>query len=181
MNLEAKCEHCRKARGLHNAKTAECPTGTRSGIGYTQFGPTVFKEKIPAARKKFPTKTQLATAGIINAHQLADLQSEPKVYVSFAASDNGRGGTGAKFQVIRIGYITDPKAHFLDRGRKTFTVFGFPTKEAAAHAACEWAEARYGKREWVRDPFGSYQDVRVIGLAWAAVDAATAERTAPIS
>lgn len=40
-----KCKHCKKQKGDHRAQTFECPRGTRTGIGYTTYGPTTFEVK----------------------------------------------------------------------------------------------------------------------------------------
>ncbi len=39
-----RCVLCKKERGQHKAKTFECPTGTKTRIGYTNFGPEVYTE-----------------------------------------------------------------------------------------------------------------------------------------
>jgi hypothetical protein len=59
ISLGAKCKVCGKTRGLHQNKTAMCPTGLKTRIGYTSFGPTVFELKpssekeIEAEKKRF--------------------------------------------------------------------------------------------------------------------------------
>ena len=50
-NITTKCKLCGKARGNHRAKTLECPSGAKTRIGYTQFGPGVFDPK-PATKKE---------------------------------------------------------------------------------------------------------------------------------
>ncbi len=35
-----KCKNCGKEKGLHQAKTLNCPYGTKTRIGYTSFHPT---------------------------------------------------------------------------------------------------------------------------------------------
>ena len=35
--------------------------------------------------------------------------------------------------------------------------------------AYRWADKKFGKREWVRDPFGSYQDPQALERVWALV------------
>lgn len=37
---DEKCKHCKKKRGLHQASTLACPTGTKTRIGYTSFSTT---------------------------------------------------------------------------------------------------------------------------------------------
>ena len=38
----AKCMHCGKAKNMHRAFSLDCPTGKRTRIGYTTFGPGTF-------------------------------------------------------------------------------------------------------------------------------------------
>lgn len=40
-----KCKHCGKPEGSHRAKTNECLRGMKTRVGYTEFGPTVYKPK----------------------------------------------------------------------------------------------------------------------------------------
>lgn len=110
----------------------------------------------------------MKTVGVFNGHAIAALAPD-QVYISFSPSQTGRGAMSARYQVVRIGYRTDPNAHFLDNGHKTFSA-GI-RKEQALRDAMEWADKRYGKREWLRDPYGNYQDARVIPLLWEKIRA----------
>lgn len=74
----------------------------------------------------------------------------------------------AKFTIHHIGHKTDPNASWYDYGNKAFHV-AFKKKEEALAQAIEWADNRYGKREWVRDPFGNYQNKIVLDRVWALV------------
>ena len=40
-----KCANCGRLERMHRARTAECPIGQRTRVGYTAYGPNVFKEK----------------------------------------------------------------------------------------------------------------------------------------
>lgn len=40
--VDFKCKHCRKWKGEHRANTFECPVGSKTRIGYTQYGPDVY-------------------------------------------------------------------------------------------------------------------------------------------
>lgn len=44
--------------------------------------------------------------------------------------------------------------------------------------AIAWADANYGKREWIRDPFGNYQDKKVLDIVWALVRQSEQEQKA---
>jgi hypothetical protein len=124
------------------------------------------------AKTKFPTKAQLNALNIHNGHNLADLTKD-KLFISFTPASTGRGGRSAHFRVSHIGYQSDPTAHFLDYGCKTFTVWGGKAgREKVLVDVIAWTNAKYGEREWVKDPFGSYQDAQVIALAWEKVEAA---------
>lgn len=51
--VDFRCKHCRKWKGEHRAKTFECPTGTKTRIGYCQYGPDVY-EPNPKKPKTVP-------------------------------------------------------------------------------------------------------------------------------
>lgn len=46
-----KCKHCNKTKGQHRASTYECPSGMKTRIGHTSFGPTVYEPKISKKKK----------------------------------------------------------------------------------------------------------------------------------
>lgn len=56
--LDAKCKVCGKAFGLHQAQTHLCPTGVKTRIGYTSFGPNVFNLK-PFSKKQIETRSKI--------------------------------------------------------------------------------------------------------------------------
>jgi hypothetical protein len=128
---------------------------------------------VPAARKKFPTKEQLRTIGITNGYDLVRLLAEPKVFISFSPRMTGRGYQPGQFQVIHLDHQTNPNGHWQDHGHKTFRVALAITKEQALADAIKWTDATFGKSDWVRDPFGDYQDSKVIALTWAVLDVAS--------
>lgn len=121
---------------------------------------------------RFPTKNKLREVKLYNSHDLCSLLPQPKVFISFRPQVNGRGYQCAAYQVVRIGYSTNAKGHWRDYGHKTFDIVFEMTKDRALEAAIEWANARYGMRTWVRDPFGDYQDACVIDLALNACEQA---------
>ena len=50
LRFVVKCRHCGKAKNMHRAFSLDCPTGKRTRIGYTTFGPHQFtpEEEMPA-------------------------------------------------------------------------------------------------------------------------------------
>jgi len=127
---------------------------------------------------RFPTKAQLGLIGVINPMDLRELVPD-QICVSFVASNaHERGGAGARYRVHHKNFATDKNSHWMDHGLKTFSVFEFANKQATAEAAISWADHRYGKRDWARDPWGSYQDARAITAAWDAVEKAVNEEAA---
>ena len=103
------------------------------------------------------TKAQLNAMGVFNPHGLAKHCGGLTVYVEYSPQDLGRIAHFAKWQVIRIGYKTDPDGHWSDNGHKTFTAYNpREEKEKQLQAALAWASERYGITEWERSPFGSY-------------------------
>jgi len=120
--------------------------------------------------KKFPSKNKMRELGFFNGHGIAEMTSL-KLWIGFRPQDLGRGGHGAAYRVHRNGFNTYPKAAWYDYGSKTFNVF-MESKEKTLQLALDWADKKYGKREWVRDPFGNYQDV----TAWEAVMTRMKER-----
>ena len=114
------------------------------------------------ARK--PSKKQivekLRERRVFNAHNFAE---HGEVYIGY---DPGDRWQGARVQVVRPGFKTDsnPKAHWQDRGHKTFDLFGIPgdtkaqQRDAAIEKAKEWAGQRYGITEWAKTPFDTWMD-----------------------
>lgn len=91
--------------------------------------------------------------GIINPHDVIKYATArdvgPGVFLRYRAQDNGRGGLGAAWQVIRPGYRTDPGASIHDNYRKTFgRDSNGGTRETALVPAKTWAGARYGITDW---------------------------------
>lgn len=82
-----------------------------------------------------------------------------QVYIDYWAAHSV---VPARWAVIRVGYKTDPDAHWSDRGHKSFGLTHEPgrtfaqDKAAALQAAQRWAEERYGIVAWKRTPFGGW-------------------------
>lgn len=59
-SLTNKCQLCKKEKGLHKAKTLNCPVGSKTRIGYTSYHPTqVFTQKISEAKMAKGTYAEL--------------------------------------------------------------------------------------------------------------------------
>lgn len=124
------------------------------------------RELLAAARS--PRGGALAT----NGHNLcAAFNPAPrKVYVSYRAAVTGRAYQSAAWQVVGIGFLTNPDGHWRDYGHRTFTVYAREQKEPQRMAAIAWAtEQGYGT-VWMPDPFGDYQTAETMAAyaAWLA-------------
>jgi hypothetical protein len=42
--MKKKCKNCGKIKDYHRAKTLECPSGTKTRIGYISFGFTTYEQ-----------------------------------------------------------------------------------------------------------------------------------------
>ena len=109
------------------------------------------------------TKAQWAELGVRNSHEVASRGT--KRYVSYRPAEYGRASNSAAWQVVHIGYLTDPKGHWRDNGHKTFTVYRREEKEAKLKEAIAWASKRYGIKEWERDPWGDWHPAGTLVMA----------------
>lgn len=89
-------------------------------------------------------------------------QGGGRVYVNTQSATTGRAAMSARVQVIGLREKTNPSGWWGDCGHKTWNV-SRDTKAARIEQAKAWASERYGITEWVRDPFGGWQDARVWG------------------
>lgn len=96
------------------------------------------------------TKSKLRERGIVNCYDFCRAGGG-RVWLNYRSRDKVRR---AAWQVIGVGFATDPKAPWFDYGCKTF-------RGKIADEAKRWAGERYSITEWVRDPFGGWQDARV--------------------
>jgi hypothetical protein len=117
--------------------------------------------------KKFPTKKQMHALKecITNSWNLAEL-TDQKVFISWAPQIVGRWYRPANFAVVHIGHKTDPKGHWQNDGHKSFYIYDGDTRDSRVLEAIAWADKKFGKRTWVRDPFGSYQDLQALNCVW---------------
>lgn len=81
------------------------------------------------------------------------------VWLSYHARDV-RGVSPAKWMVVGVGGLkTDPSGHWGDYGSKSFCG---TLRSDALDKAKAWATEKYGIATWERDPFGGWQDNRVM-------------------
>lgn len=69
---------------------------------------------------------------------------------------NDRACMVASWTVFRVAadrreFVTDPKAHWTDNGRKAFHCCGREDKARAEREALAWASERFGVTEWARN------------------------------
>jgi len=95
-----------------------------------------------------------------------------KVHVDYRPTITGRGYTSARWQVVGIGFQTDPGGHFQDNGQKTFSIMGRDQKQARLQEALDWASERYGISSWERSPYGSYVPTGTVAAMKARLKAA---------
>lgn len=108
------------------------------------------------------TKPQLREQkNIVNPHDFCR-KGGGRLFISYQSRPPGRMGTCmiSGWKVVGIGFKTDPEAHFLDYGCKRFSC-GSHDKETRLAEAKAWATEKYGITEWIRDPFGAWQDAGV--------------------
>lgn len=113
------------------------------------------------------TKAILREHGIVNPWIFCN-RGGGKVFISYSPQITGRAYQSARWQVISPGRKTDPDGHYRDNGHKTFSVNSFAgkgthskIKEQQRLAAIAWATEKYGIDDWVRDPFGDFQQREV--------------------
>jgi len=106
------------------------------------------------------TKAECNAVNVHNSYNLCELGGGT-LYVGFC-SHASRAGIPSGWKVVGLGFQTDPKAHWTDNGCKTFD--GKKHSEAKQQAM-DWASEKYGVEDWVRDPFGGYQDKKVFDAA----------------
>lgn len=116
---------------------------------------------------------ELRTVGVFNSHGFYNGQ-EPRgqVFIGYRTED-GRSPFSSRWLVYRIGFKTDPGAHWSDNGNRSFIPHGRHSRKEALAEAQAWAGKRYGIGEWKRDPFGSYGDAEFVTARTAELKAAT--------
>lgn len=102
------------------------------------------------------TKQVLSEHKIYNPHDIAK-RGGAKLYIDYTPQETGRMYQNASWQVIGVGFKTDPDGHWHDYGHKTFAVYRREEKKPQLEKAMAWCQATYGITEWERSPFGGYQ------------------------
>ena len=74
---------------------------------------------------------------------------------SYFPKDNSRGGRSARVTVFSPSHQTDPSAHWLNRGCKTF----LGKKNVSLPLALAWAQEKYGISEWSTVPTRTAKDL----------------------
>jgi hypothetical protein len=100
------------------------------------------------------TKKLLNEHRIFNSYNLA-LYLKEKVYIGFSAQERGRISHSAKWQVIGIGFQTDPDEAWYNYGHKTFNIWG-KDKETQLLAAKAWVKENYSMDMTERDVWGNW-------------------------
>jgi len=108
------------------------------------------------------TKILLRDNKIYNSWEIAK-RGELHFFISYSAAEP-KSCKGASWHVVGVGFKTDSDAAWYDNGCKAFQVWGRKDKEDVLAKAKEWASQKYGIAEWERDPFGGWQDKRLIDL-----------------
>lgn len=97
----------------------------------------------------------------VNTFDQMRLAGGDRVGIFWHGPDYGRGGSCAKWVVIRlvdgVEIPTKPGAPWYDYNRKTFSVFGVREfKKPKLEEAIAWIEGRFERREFVRNRMGDY-------------------------
>jgi len=103
------------------------------------------------------SKQALKNVKIYNGHDLCRLGGG-KIFLSYYTG-NQAACSVSHWSVVGIGFNTDPKAQWADYGCKTFSG---NMKSPALDEAKAFASEKYGIRAWDRDPFGNWQDRKVM-------------------
>ncbi len=109
------------------------------------------------------TKKEWNALGVWNSHDISERGT--KIRVSYRPAEYGRGSFPAAWQIVRIGYKTDPKSHWKDDGHITFTINGRADNPVQLKKALALATKRYGVKEWEKDPWGDWHPMGTLVMA----------------
>jgi hypothetical protein len=107
------------------------------------------------------TKATLNTINIHNPHNLRKAGGG-QIVIVYNPAVIGRMARFAKWRVIEIKGGVDSLGLWGSYRCQTFDVCHRKQKEPQRLAALAWATENYEIAEWVRDPFGGYQEAAVI-------------------
>lgn len=113
--------------------------------------------------------------GIVNGHDVMSLAKAyglPEFFITYSAQETGRSYRPACWRVYRLGFYTDPDAHWTDYKTKTFKVTRLvdldrkSAREQQKQKAMAWVQERYGVSLWGSIPGlpGSLFPVEVVAL-----------------
>lgn len=100
---------------------------------------------------------------IYNSHGICE-RGGGRVFLSYTPQGDGRSLVYPHWSVVGVKHNTDPSAHWMHYGCKTFSG---KLRSHAFDEAKAWASGKYGIKEWRRDPFGGWQDAEVLKRAEA--------------
>lgn len=106
------------------------------------------------------TKEILREHKIYNSHDICRVFGG-KIYLTYHAPD-GRRCMSAKWVAQGVGIKTDPDGPWYNNGMKTFIG---KMRSPALDEAKRWANEQYGISDWLRDPWGCWQDSEVVARA----------------
>lgn len=98
--------------------------------------------------------------GVHNSYMLVERAAEEipglvPIYLAWSSNDGSRMnmGTLTGYYVVSPKFKTDPDAHWMDRGRKSFSTFKYGSdatfaRHAALQEAKDWCNVKYGTAEW---------------------------------
>lgn len=95
--------------------------------------------------------------GIHNGFNLCEA-GDGRIFISYFSRD-ARACMSSNWSVCGIKESTNPKAAWYDYGRKTFLG---NMRDGSVSEAIKWATEQYNITEWKKDPFGDYQDAKVL-------------------
>jgi hypothetical protein len=104
------------------------------------------------------TKVMLHNIQIYNSHGIAQ-KAGNKLFLAFTSAETGRASRSAKWSVYGMGFVTDPHAHWLDMGNKTFSVSCRTVKEPVRLEAVKWVKEKYNIDLTDRDVWGGCHPV----------------------
>jgi hypothetical protein len=101
------------------------------------------------------TKKLLNENNIFNSYDISK-KTGGYPFIVFWSAEHGKVSHNAKWQVIRIGYKTDPTEAWYNNGNKTFDIWNSTEKESQLTKAKAWVKKRYGLDITERDVWGSW-------------------------
>lgn len=99
---------------------------------------------------------RLRAIGIINSWDVMQRAHKDglkeDVWLSYHAATTGRGSRSARWVVASKTHKTNPGAHWMDYGQKTFHVYSGKDRAEKLEVAKAWVAEKYGITEWAKIP-----------------------------